>query len=312
MSVFMRCSSVATSASSVTLPIRATMVLLSFMTTFSRKYAHTIATAASNTQTAITSSDATGPARRRPGGEDGRIVESLRTPPIGFAHRGGQAHAPASTLGAFTLALRMGATALESDVWLTADGVVVLDHDGKVGRRPLRRHISSIDRADLPPHIPSLGDLYAECGTGFELSLDIKDPTAAESVVAVARAAGGGAPERLWLCHGDVERLAAWRENPAFAAVHLVNSTHLQDMRRGPERRAAQLAEAGIDAVNLRYPEWTGGLTTLFHRFGRLAFGWDAEHERMIRELVRMGIDGVYSDWVDRLLAVLGPPGPDR
>ncbi len=250
------------------------------------------------------------PARRAGArtGEDGWIVDSLRNPPIGFAHRGGQAHAPANTLEAFTLALRIGATALESDVWLTADGVVVLDHDGKVGRKPVRRHISGIDRADLPAYVPSLGDLYAECGTGFELSLDVKDSSAAESVVAVARAAGGGAPERLWLCHGDVARLAAWREDPAFNGVHLVNSTALKDMRRGPERRAAQLAEAGIDAVNLRYPEWTGGLTTLFHRFGRLSFGWGAEHERIIRELVKMGIDGVYSDWVDRLLAVLGPP----
>ena len=39
-----------------------------------------------------------------------------------------------------------------------------------------------------------------------------------------------------------------------------------------------------------------------------LSFGWGAEHERIIRELVKMGIDGVYSDWVDRLLAVLAPP----
>jgi glycerophosphoryl diester phosphodiesterase len=235
------------------------------------------------------------------------IVDSLRNPPIGFAHRGGQAHAPANTLEAFTLALRIGATALESDAWLTADGVVVLDHDGKVGRKPVRHHVASIDRADLPAYVPSLGDLYAECGTAFELSLDIKDSGAAEAVVAVARAAGNGAPGRLWLCHPDMTRLTAWRRDPLFDGVHLVNSTALKDMRRGPERRAAQLAEAGIDAVNLRYPEWTGGLTTLFHRFERLAFGWGAEHERIIRELVKMGIDGVYSDWVDRLLAVLGP-----
>jgi glycerophosphoryl diester phosphodiesterase len=78
-------------------------------------------------------------------------------------------------------------------------------------------------------------------------------------------------------------------------------------MRQGPERRAAQLSGAGIDAVNLHYAEWTGGLTTLFHRFGRLAFGWDAQHERILRSLVRMGIDGVYSDHVDRMVDVVGP-----
>ena len=69
-----------------------------------------------------------------------------------------------------------------------------------------------------------------------------------------------------------------------------------------PERLAAQLSEDGIDAVNLHRSEWTGGLTTLFHRFGRLAFGWDAQHERMLTELLHMGIDGVYSDHVDRMM----------
>ena len=62
-----------------------------------------------------------------------------RRPPIAFAHRGARAHAPENTLEAFGLALRLGATGLESDVWVTADGEVVLDHDGLVGRRVGRR-----------------------------------------------------------------------------------------------------------------------------------------------------------------------------
>ena len=47
--------------------------------------------------------------------------------------------------------------------------------------------------ADLPAHIPTLADLYATCGTDFELSLDVKDPAPFDRVVAVARAAGGDA-----------------------------------------------------------------------------------------------------------------------
>ncbi len=206
---------------------------------------------------------------------------------------------------AFRLALRLGATGLESDVWVTSDGVAVLDHDGRVGGGILRRRaISAVSRGDLPPSVPSLADLYASCGQAFELSLDVKDRAAAAEAVALARAAGEGAVGRLWLCHPDVEVLSGWRQE--FDDVRLVNSTRLRDMHRGPERRAAQLAAAGIDAVNLHYSDWTGGLTTLFHRFGRLAFGWDAQHARMVRELARMGIDGVYSDHVDRMVDALG------
>jgi len=237
-----------------------------------------------------------------------------RRPPIAFAHRGGRAHAPENTLEAFRLALRLGATGLESDVWLTADGVPVLDHDGLVRARRLGRlrstPIATVPRSDLPAHVPTLAELYAECGNGFELSLDAKDQGAAEAVVAVARAAGDGAPGRLWICHPDWDVLARWRKDPDFEGVRLVNSTRRRDMRQGPERRAAQLAEAGIDAVNLHYTDWTGGLTALFHRFDRHVFGWDAQHERIVRDLVRMGIDGVFSDHVDRLVDALGLTDP--
>jgi len=237
-------------------------------------------------------------------------IESLRHPPIAFAHRGGRAHAPENTLEAFRLALRLGATGLESDVWLTSDGVPVLDHDGRVKAGRLGRRavpISTVSRSALPAQVPTLAELYAECGTAFELSLDAKDHRSAEAVVAAARTAGGGAPERLWICHPDWELLARWRKDTDFDGVRLVDSTRRKEMRQGPERRAAQLAEAGIDAVNLHYSDWTGGLTTLFHRFGRHTFGWDAQHERIIRDLVRMGIDGVFSDHVDRLVDVIGP-----
>jgi glycerophosphoryl diester phosphodiesterase len=228
-------------------------------------------------------------------------LPSLLRPPIAFAHRGARAHAPENTIDAFQLALRLGATGLESDVWLTRDGIAVLDHDGVIGLR--RRPIASVDRADLPDHIPELAELYEACGTDFELSLDVKDPAAATTVVAVARAAGPEVASRLWLCHPDHEVVRSWRA--PMPEVKLVESTRLKRMRFGPERQAAQMREAGIDVVNLHHTEWKGGLTTLFHRFGVLSFGWDAQHDRILDELLDMGIDAVYSDHTDRMVTAL-------
>jgi glycerophosphoryl diester phosphodiesterase len=232
--------------------------------------------------------------------QDGQVPPPLRTPPIAFAHRGASGEAPENTLEAFALALRLGATGLESDGWLTADGVLVLVHDGLVRRGLRRRALAALARSVLPTTVPSLEQLYAECGTDFELSLDVKDPAAAATAVAVARAAGGDAPARLWLCHPDWQQVAEWRS--LGDDVHLVDSTRLRRMRQGPERRAAQLAHAGIDAVNLHWSDWTGGLTALFHRFERLCFAWDAQHERTLTAVLGMGVDGVYSDHVGRMV----------
>ena len=74
---------------------------------------------------------------------------------------------------------------------------------------------------------------------------------------------------------------------------------------KGPERRAADLSAAGIDGVNLHWTDWTLGLTTLFHRFERVCFGWDAQQPRALAVVLAMGIDGVYSDHVDRLMEAI-------
>lgn len=234
-------------------------------------------------------------------------LPSLRHPPIGFAHRGARAHAPENTLEAFTLAVRLGATGLESDVWLTRDGEAVLDHDGVLRRGLWRRRIASCDRDELPDHIPTLADLYETVGTELDISLDVKDPAAIDRTVSVAREAGGNAAERLWLCHHDWRQVAEWRR--AYPEVRLVDSTFLGHMPDGPEERAAALASAGIDAVNLHHSEWTGGLTSLFHRFEVLCFGWDAQHDRILDGLLDVGIDAVYCDHVHRMVDALARAG---
>lgn len=235
-------------------------------------------------------------------------LPSLQVPPIGFAHRGARAHAPENTLEAFELAVRLGTTGLETDVWVTEDGVAVLDHDGVVGRRPRRRPIASVARAELPPHVPDAADLVPLLGDGRHLSVDVKDPAAAEPLLAALGRDDPTLLSRVWLCHDDHDLLLSWR---AMAPqVRLVDSTRLKAMERGPEHHAARLRAQGIDAVNLHHSEWTGGLVTLYHRFDVRAWGWDAQHGRILEGLLHMGIDAVFSDHVDRMVDALGRVAP--
>jgi glycerophosphoryl diester phosphodiesterase len=219
-----------------------------------------------------------------------------------FAHRGASAHARENTIEAFELGLKLGATGLESDVWLTRDRVPVLDHGGTIRRGLRRRPIATMGRGELPAHIPSLVEVLDAVGTDFQLSLDMKDPEAAPIVVDQLERRAPELVARTWLCSPDLERLTAWRERSAD--VRLVNSTRLDRLPDGPERRAARLAALRIDAVNLHRTAWTGGLVVLFHRFEILAFGWDLQFDHQLVAGIRMGLDAVYSDDVEVMESV--------
>ncbi len=218
--------------------------------------------------------------------------------PVLFAHRGGKAHAPENTLKAFKLALEMSASGLETDIWLSADGQPMLSHDGVVWFGIKRRRYAKLTREQVGPDVPTLSDLYQACGTGFELSIDMKDQQSAKPIIEQARRFG--AEKRLWLCHSDWSFLATLRQH---TTARLINSTRMRRIKEGPERRAAKLAEAGIDGVNLPQQDWTGGLTALFHRFERLCIAWDVQHERIAKALAAMRIDAMHGDHVDRLIS---------
>jgi glycerophosphoryl diester phosphodiesterase len=222
-------------------------------------------------------------------------------PAIGFAHRGARAERRENTLDAFARALALGATGLESDAWITGDGQVVLDHDGVTGPRWRRRPIGAQPRSALPPHIPTLADLYQECGVGFDLSLDVKDPAALAGILAVATQAG--ARDRLWLCHDDWRLLADWRA--ADAEVQLVESIRAERITEGLEPHARSLRAAGIDALNLHRSAWTAARVQVVHQAGLRALAWDAQATAEIARLLALQVDGVYSDHVDRLMAAI-------
>jgi glycerophosphoryl diester phosphodiesterase len=224
-------------------------------------------------------------------------------PPITFAHRGASADAPENTVGAFRLALDLGARGLESDARLSADGEVVLVH-GPVARDGWRRRrVAQSTAAELAElGVPRLADLYAELGTDYELSLDVYDPAAGAVLLDVARAVG--ALDRLWLCSSRTELLVELgRQAPE---AHRVHSIRRRKVEIPLERHAAQLAELGIGVVNMHRTDWSAGLVGLFHRFGVDAFAWDAQEVRHLRELLAMDVDALYSDHVARMVATVG------
>lgn len=219
--------------------------------------------------------------------------------PIGFAHRGGAQHRRLqNTLAAFRQSCRMGASGIESDVALTADGVAVLIHPGVLAR--LRRPVSGLRRAQLPEHVPTLEEVYRDCGPDLDVALDMAQPAAVAQVVATARAHGD--PSRLWLTYWHVDTLAEWRR--AYPEVRLVFPTLLLRSSTAA-RRCAALRVAGVDAVNLFHRSCTPARVAIAHDAGLLLFGWGARSGAAARRTLRRGADGVFCDDTEGMVAAV-------
>lgn len=209
-----------------------------------------------------------------------------------FAHRGARAHEPENTIPAFQRALNFGVTGLESDVWVTADGVAVLDHDGD--------DIATSLRQELPAHIPDIDEFYDLVPDNIAVSLDIKDVAALTPVVEAARRRD--VDHQLWLCYEELHDLTAL--DTGVGRATLVHSTYVGFMPDGFEQHVRTLAHASVGVLNMHYTEWSPDRLDCVQDAGLMGFAWDIQHADAMKKLLQMGIDGVFSDHSNMMVDV--------
>ena len=113
----------------------------------------------------------------------GWVVRLLRQPELALywrmlqlpkviGHRGATAYAPENTLASFREARRRGATWVETDVKLTADGVPIVMHDDSLKRTTgVDRLVAETPRAELPEDVPTFEEAIAcfgRAGAGLQ------------------------------------------------------------------------------------------------------------------------------------------------
>jgi glycerophosphoryl diester phosphodiesterase len=137
---------------------------------------------------------------------------------------------------------------------------------------------------------------------GFALAIDVKTQPVAAAILEVARRYG--ASERLWLVAPEAAHVADLDLGPAHAVVTVRGNVLRSSQRQAVLRHAREI---GVDAVNARWMWWSTSIVDEVHALGMLAFGYDAQRSTSLRRSVAIGLDGVFSDHVDRMLAALTP-----
>ena len=249
------------------------------------------------------------------------------------AHRGGSLIAPQNTLAAFDRAAALGADAIETDVRLSRDGVVMVFHDeetlaltGQPGTIEGRTaaEIEALDAAfsfteDGGVSFPLRGaglrvPTFAEAlrrypRMRFNVDAKSEDPALADALARVIREAR--AEERVCVgsfFDGQAERLGALLPGVARFLPQEAATRHVMAAKAG----AAPVGlPGGYDLADL--PARMGSLTVVdppvvehFHRLGIPVHVWTVDDPDEMRALLDIGVDGLVTDRPDELKRVLG------
>jgi glycerophosphoryl diester phosphodiesterase len=245
------------------------------------------------------------------------------THPLVFAHRGGCALGPENTIAAFDLGRAAGADGFELDVRLSADGVVVVCHDGTLERTTdsagalNARTADDLARVDaghrfvdaaggfpfrgLGIGVPTLGDVL-ERYRDMLLIIEMKEDSAAMGQAVVAAVRSADAVERVCAAGYGQQALDAARSAlPGMATSASYREAQwalYRSMARWPVRRAP------YDAFQV--PESAGRLRIVSPRFIRHVHDagcriqtWTIDHESDMQRLLGWGVDGLISNRPD-------------
>jgi glycerophosphoryl diester phosphodiesterase len=236
-----------------------------------------------------------------------------------IAHRGASGHAPENTLAAFRRAVELGARFIETDLQITRDAQVIAIHDFTLDRTTSGKgqvHLLPLDQI----RALDAGAWFGDRGGGpfseerVPTLKEILDFAKAQDVIFYLEIKSGAA----WGIEHAV--VAALRDQNASARVVILSfdpstldSVHRLDstMMTGflCEHPSIDLVERTVRA-GARQLVARGDLITLAevekaHRAGLQVVAWTINEADQMRRLIATGVDGMITDYPDRLLTVL-------
>ena len=237
-----------------------------------------------------------------------------------FAHRGGAYHPEIegleNTLAAFRHAAGLGYTYIETDVHLTADGVLLAFHDTVLDRvTDQRGAIGDLSAAEVRrariggrEQIPSLGELF-DALPGVRFNIDLKSDAAVEALAAFIRERD--AWDRVLIGSFSYRRLVRFRRLTRGRVPTSASPIQVAAYVLLPSGRLADfVTRRRVDALQI--PHRQGRLTIASawlirraHAAGKHVHVWTIDEPAEMHELLDLGVDGLMTDRTDLLKAVL-------
>jgi glycerophosphoryl diester phosphodiesterase len=252
--------------------------------------------------------------------------------PTVIGHRGASGELPENTLASFERAVAQGAAILESDVHITRDGALVLIHDDELSRttdgsgRVADHTLAEILALDAGHRFSPRGDGRFPCrGRGLRIptleealaafpqahwNLELKEqiPALVEDTVALVLRAGR--ERSVLLAAAEDEIMADLRAHLAKTGARPAVGAAAGDVLRFV--RSAIAGEAPPPGpMALQVPPDFGGRPLVTREFVAHAHAhdlvvhvWTVNEPAEIERLLELGVDGIMSDFPERVARV--------
>lgn len=256
-----------------------------------------------------------------------------------MAHRGGGGLWPENTMYAFKRAVEMGVDVLEVDIHSTSDGVLVVTHDETLERTTNGTgRVNSLSLAQLKaldagyrwssdggktfPYrgqgitVPTLQEVF-EAFPQMRINIDIKQeqPPVVSPFCRMIRESG--MTSKVMVASFKTEVLEEFRRDCAGVATSASAADVLAFLALKIEPPGAA-ARVPLPKA-LQVPEYARGQRVLTREFVEAAHqrhievhAWTINDEAAMRRLLDLGVDGIITDYPDRLIALLGRERPSK
>jgi glycerophosphoryl diester phosphodiesterase len=230
-----------------------------------------------------------------------------------IAHRGASGHAPENTMAAFKKAVAMGATFIETDLQMSRDARFVAIHDTTVNRTTNGQGIvhdmplSELHKLDagswfgsefVGERVPTLEELLAfskKNDVVFYLELKPQGSWGGEHALIGALRESGEIPRTVVISFDPSVVLKLRKIEPTLMTGLLYDGQIENPLDKAVEVGARQIA--------VRSDLVTPALLSAARKKDLQVVCWTVNHSAHMRALVAAGVDGIMSDYPDRLVA---------
>ncbi len=245
---------------------------------------------------------------------------------LAFAHRGGAYHPEIegleNTLAAFEHAVALGYDYLETDVHVTRDGVLLAFHDSVLDRVTNRKgEIARLTYEEVRTaviggraEIPTLAMLF-DAFPDARFNIDIKSEGAVSCLADFLNARE--AWDRVLVGSFSRRRLRRFRQLVRRPVPTSATPVEVALFRFLPSAWLADLLTPDFAAFQIPHrhgglPVTTRGLVRRAHAVARHVHVWTIDDPAEMRELLDLGVDGLFTDRTDLLKDVLMARGQWR